>query len=212
VPINVAVVEDDRGERDGLAVLISGTSGFRCVGAYPDAEAALKQLRGNWPDVVLMDIHLPKMSGIECVDRLKAQRPALQILVLTISEDTNEVLQSFMAGASGYLLKGTQPAELLGAIADVHRGGSPMSSRIARKLVQYLQRKGQASKAGKAISKREQEILTLLAKGHRYKEIADQLSISARTVCNHVQRIYEKLDTHSCTEAVLKFLDGKQPF
>jgi DNA-binding NarL/FixJ family response regulator len=215
MPINVALVEDDSGVRAGLAALINGTSGFRCVGAYPNAEAALKtlkQLRGNWPDVLLMDIHLPEMSGLECVARLKAQRPALKILMLTISEDSNEIFQSLMAGASGYLLKGTPPAELLAAIADAHRGGSPLSSRIAGQLVQYFHRKGQVLKTGKAISKREQEILSLLAKGERYKEIADQLSISVRTVCNHVQRIYDKLHVRSCTEAVAKFLDSKQLF
>jgi len=207
--ISVAIVEGNTGVREGLAALINGTSGFRCTGAFPDAETALQQLRGHWPDVLLMDIHLPNMSGISGVARLKAQRPTLQILVLTVCEDADEILESFMAGASGYLVKPTPPAEVLEAIAEVHQGGAPMSGQIARKVVEYFQKKGHATGITGTVSKRELEVLTLLAKGFRYKEIADQLAISVLTVRSHLQRIYVKLHVRSRTEAVLIFLDAK---
>jgi len=207
--IKVAIVEDDTGVRQSLGALISGTPGFQCTGSYPNAEAALKQIPRDWPDVVLMDINLPGASGINCVAKLKALRPKVQIIIFTVHEDTNEIFKSLMAGASGYLIKDTPPAEILEAIGDVHRGGSPMSSHIARKVVDYFQHKGRTSEDIEALSGREMEVLTQLAKGHRYKEIADDLSISVLTVRSHLQRIYDKLHVRSRTEAVVKFLAGR---
>lgn len=183
--LKVAVVDDDTGVRDGLATLINGTIGFRCSGAYPNAETALKQLSGNWPDVVLMDLNLPEMSGIECVAKLKTLNPRLQILMLTVCEDSGEIFKSLMAGASGYLTKETPPSEILEAIGEVHRGGSPMSGHIARKVVQYFQKRGQDLEDGGNLSRREIEVLGHLAKGCRYKEIADLMSISVLTVRSH---------------------------
>ena len=209
MPINVAIVEDDSGVRESLTALISGTPGFRCTGAYPNAEVALKQLNGNWPDVILMDINLPGMSGIECVAKVKSARPKIQILIFTVHEDSNEIFESLMAGANGYLIKDTPPAGILEAIADVHQGGSPMSSHIARKVVDYFQKKGQLGVDFQELSQRELEVLTQLSKGYRYKEIADLLSISVLTVRSHLQRIYEKLHVRSRTEAVVKFLDSR---
>lgn len=206
VPINVAIVEDDSGVRESLAALIRGTVGFQCTNKYATAELALRELPKNWPDVVVMDINLPNQSGIECVAKLKLLKPKLQILIFTVLEDSNEIFKSLMAGASGYLIKETPPAEILQAITEVHRGGSPMSGSIARKVVNYFQKKGKFSEDVESLSARELEVLTHLAKGYRYKEIADALSISSLTVRSHLQKIYEKLQVHSRTEAVVKFL------
>jgi DNA-binding NarL/FixJ family response regulator len=156
-----------------------------------------------------MDINLPGDSGITCVTKLKALKPKVQVIIFTVHADTNEIFKSLMAGASGYLVKQTPPAQILEAIADVHRGGSPMSSQIARKVVDYFQSKGRTSEDVETLSNRELQVLTQLAKGHRYKEIADDLSISVLTVRSHLQRIYEKLQVRSRTEAVVKFLAGR---
>jgi DNA-binding NarL/FixJ family response regulator len=190
--------------------VLNGTAGFRCTGAYANAETALREIKFNCPDVVLMDINLPKMSGVECVAKLKAALPELHVLMLTICEDTQEIFDSLKAGASGYLLKETPTAEILEAIADVTKGGAPMSSQIARKLIQYFQKMGPDEEIAESLSKREIEVLTYLAKGYRYKEIADALSISALTVRSHLQRIYDKLHVRSRTEAVVKFLGSRQ--
>jgi DNA-binding NarL/FixJ family response regulator len=206
MPITVAIVEDDNGVRESLAALIKGTPGFQCLNKFPNAELALKELPRNWPDVVIMDINLPRQSGIECVAKLKALKPKLQILIFTVFEDSNEVFKALMAGASGYLMKDTPPAEILDAINEVHRGGSPMSGLIARKVVDYFQSKGKTSEDVGSLSARELEVLTYLAKGFRYKEIGDVLSISSLTVRSHLQKIYEKLHVRSRTEAVVKFL------
>ena len=208
--IKVAIVEDDAGVRESMSVLINGTAGFRCINTFPNAEVALKKLPLEWPDVVLMDINLPEISGIECVSRLKAIRPSLQILMLTVYMENEKIFKSLMAGASGYLIKQTPPAQILDAIAEVHRGGSPMSSHIARKVVQFVQQQGASTEETANLSKREHEILTQLAKGYQYKEIADMLGISVLTVRNHLRNIYEKLHVRSRTEAVVKFL-GKAP-
>jgi DNA-binding NarL/FixJ family response regulator len=210
IPIKVAIVEDGTGVRESLAIVLNGTAGFRCTGAYANAETALREIKFNCPDVVLMDINLPKMSGVECVAKLKAARPELHVLMLTICEDTQEIFDSLKAGASGYLLKETPTAEILEAVADVTKGGAPMSSQIARKLIQYFQKMGPDEEIAENLSKREIEVLTYLAKGYRYKEIADALSISALTVRSHLQRIYDKLHVRSRTEAVVKFLGSKQ--
>ena len=173
----------------------------------PDGESALAQLPALRPDVVLMDIRLPGLSGIECVRRLKAVLPGVQIVMLTVFEDEERVFDALAAGATGYLVKRTPPAEILAAIAEVRRGGSPMSSAIARKVVQAFQHSRRSAPGGALeLSPREQEILTLLARGLRYKEVADQLGIALDTVRSHIRRIYEKLHVTSRTEAVVKFL------
>jgi DNA-binding NarL/FixJ family response regulator len=211
MPIKVSIVEDDAGVRESLSVLINGTGGFRCISTFPNAEVAIKQLPLDWPDVVLMDINLPEISGIECVSKLKAIRPTLQILMLTVYMENDKIFKSLMAGASGYLIKQTSPAQILDAITEVQRGGSPMSSQIARKVVQYIQQTNNPSDETSDLSKREHEILSHLAKGYQYKEIADMLGISALTVRNHLRNVYEKLHVRSRTEAVVKFLGKSSP-
>jgi DNA-binding NarL/FixJ family response regulator len=202
--INVAIVEDEGEVREGLAVLINGSEGFRCIQTYSSAESALPEILKNKPDVVLMDINLPGMSGIECISKLKASRPDLPIMVLTVYDDDEKIFESLKAGASGYLLKKTPPAKLLEAILELHNGGSPMSSSIARKVVEAFQTMGPSSEEAQNLSKREQEILSCLAKGYRYKEIAETLFISIETVRTHLRNIYEKLHVRSRSEAVLK--------
>ena len=206
MPITVSIIEDDRRVRESLAVLINGTENLRCVSTHATGEEAVQEIGQKKPDVVLMDINLPAMSGIECVRKLKAQLPRLQILMLTMYEDDEKVFQSLVAGASGYLVKRTSPAELLKAIEEVHRGASPMSGKIARTVVEYFQKLQSDSPQQQYLSKREEEILNLLAKGYRYKEIADALSISFETVRTHLKNIYDKLHVHSRTEAVVKYL------
>ena len=203
--IKVAIIEDDTGIRESLAVLVNMGSGFRCLNTFSNVEAALKALPGSWPDVLLMDINLPRMDGIEGVSKLKAMRPQLQVLMLTVYADTEKIFDSLKAGASGYLLKQTSPAEILEAIQEVHSGGSPMSSTIARKVVRHFQQQPVLNEA-ENLSKRELEILEHLAKGFQNKQIAQALGIEFETVRSHLRRIYEKLHVNSRTEAVIKFL------
>lgn len=205
--IKVSIVEDDAGIRESLAILINGAPGFRCINTFANAEAALKQIPLDWPDVILMDINLPKMSGIELVAKLKAMHPTIQVIMLTVYADNEKIFKSLKAGASGYLLKQTPPNEILDAITDVQRGGSPMSNSIARQVVLYFQQRPPANET-ENLSKRELEILGHLAKGYQYKEIADTLSLSVLTVRAHIRNIYEKLHVHSRTEAVVKYLQG----
>jgi DNA-binding NarL/FixJ family response regulator len=208
MPIKVAIVEDDTTIRESLVIVLNGSSGFRCLGAFPNAETALKQLPLDWPEVVLMDINLPNMSGIDCVAKLKALRPELLIVMLTVYADSDKIFQSLEVGAAGYLLKQTPPVEILQAITDVHAGGSPMSNAIARKVVQFFQRRKSTNET-ESLSKREMELLTHLAKGFQYKEIAEAMSISVPTVRAHIRNIYEKLQVHSRTEAVVKYLGSQ---
>jgi DNA-binding NarL/FixJ family response regulator len=203
-PIRVALVEDDPQVREGLRSLLGASPGFRCVAACSSAEEALQRLPSLSPDVVLMDIHLPGMSGIECIRRLKQLQPTLQITMLTVFEDHDRIFQSLAAGASGYLLKQTPPAKLLEAIAELNQGGSPMSAQIARRVVETFQRPASVPAGGESLTPREQEIIQLLARGYLYKEIADQLGLSVETVRTHLHRIYEKLHVHTRTEAVMK--------
>jgi DNA-binding NarL/FixJ family response regulator len=205
--IRVAIVEDNDKVREGLGVLIGGSNGFRVVASHRTAEDALQHLPAANLDVVLMDIHLPKMSGIECVAKLKERSPALQIMMLTVYEDDEQVFKSILAGATGYILKRTPPAELLEAIQELHDGGSPMSDTIARKVVQAFQQMGKSSTETENCSAREMEILSYLAKGHNDKEIADHLFLSIKTVRTHLRNIYHKLHVRSRTEAVLKYLN-----
>jgi len=204
--INVAIVDDDREVREGIALLINGTQNYRCVGAYGSAQEAVEKIPGLGVHVVLMDINMPHTTGIECVVRLKQLQPSLQIMMLTSFEDDEKIFQSLVAGASGYMLKKTPPAKLLEAIEEIYNGGSPMSNQIARKVVETFQSGGSASKDTTGLTQREQEILSHLAKGYRYKEIADTLFISVETVRTHLRNIYEKLHVRSRTEAVLKYL------
>ena len=170
-----------------------------------------KELPLHWPDIVLMDINLPRMSGIECVAKLKALRPALQVVMLTVHMDSDLVFKSLRAGASGYLLKQTQPAEIISALSDLLRGGAPMTNSIARMLVSFFQQPT-SSKETETLTKRELEILNHLAKGYQYKEIADLLSINLLTVRTHIHNMYEKLHVRSRTEAVVKFLNTNRTF
>jgi DNA-binding NarL/FixJ family response regulator len=205
VSITVSVIEDDAPARDILSEWIRGADGMKCVSAYKDAESALATLALDTPSVVLMDINLPGMSGIGCVQRLKPQMMATQFVMLTVYEDSEHIFKALSSGASGYLLKRTPRAELLAAIRDVHSGGSPMSSRIARKIVQSFQRFNTSPKDAVDLSPREREVLELLARGYLYKEIADSLRISVPTVNTHIRRIYEKLHVRSRSQAIAKF-------
>ena len=204
--IRIAIVEDDEKIRSSLVVLLEGTHGFRCVGAYEDAESALRDLPRKEPDIALVDINLPGMQGIELVQRLKQGNAAAQFIMLTVYEDTHKIFDSLAAGAVGYLLKMTPPDELLTAIREVRAGGSPMSPQIARKVVQSFHKVDSGKGEIVQLTKREDEILKLLSKGFLYKEIGEQLFISADTVHNHIRHIYEKLQVHSRTEAVVKYL------
>jgi len=206
MPIKVAIVEDNDEIREGLALLINGSPGFCCVASYASAEEALAEMLDEPPDVVLMDIHLPKMSGIECVARLKERLPQLQIMMLTVYEDDDLVFKSLVAGATGYILKKTPPSELLEAIQVLYNGGSPMSNQIARKVVEAFRHMGRSSQETENLSEREMEILSYLAKGYHDKEIADTLFISVETVRTHLRNIYKKIHVRSRTEAALKYL------
>jgi DNA-binding NarL/FixJ family response regulator len=202
--ITVAIVEDDPLILENLSRLIQETPGFRCVAVFPNAEQALLQIPRNPPDVVLMDLNLPGVSGVECVRRLKKLLPKLQILVLTVYEDSEKVFAALKAGAGGYLLKRTSPDKLLEAIRDIQQGGAPMSSHIARQVVQSFQRSARSTPEVETLSPREEEILYLVSGGYHNKEIASRLSISLETVRVHLRNIYEKLHVHSRSEAVVK--------
>ena len=204
--ITVSIVEDNEQLRGTLARMISRAEGFRCLSQYGDAESALEGLPKEPPEVVLMDINLPGMNGVECVRRLKPLIPLIQIVMLTVYEDTENIFNALTAGAAGYLLKRTKSAELLEAIREVHRGGSPMTTHIARKVTQSFQRAGPSTQPTENLSEREQEVLDCLSQGLIYKEIAEKLGISYETVHTYIRRIYEKLQVRTRTEAVAKFL------
>jgi len=204
--ISVSVVDDEPGLRASIATFINGSPGFRCASAYGSAEAALQGLPADRPDVVLMDINMPGTNGIECVRKLKALSPEIQIVMFTVYEDTDQIFKALTAGATGYLLKRLPPAKLLQAIQEVHEGGSPMSSSIARKVVASFQTVTPDSGKRPHLSPREEAVLDYLAKGLPYKQIADQLDISTNTVRTYLRRIYEKLHVQSRTEAVAKYI------
>jgi DNA-binding NarL/FixJ family response regulator len=209
MPIKVALVEDDEGIRSSLTTLIRRTPALRLAGEYPDAETALKEIPRRPPNVVLMDINLPGMNGVECVRSLKASLPQVQFLMLTVYEDSDSLFNSLKAGASGYLLKRTASARLLEAIRDVHAGGSPMTPQLARRVVQFFSRPPQETPPATRLTAGEREFLDQLAKGYAYKEIADRMKISIDTVRSYVRTVYEKLHVHSRTEAVVKYLKGR---
>jgi DNA-binding NarL/FixJ family response regulator len=204
--ITVSIVEDQEALRGTLARMLNRAEGFRCVSHYPDAEAALKDLPNVKPDVVLMDINLPGMNGVECARQLKQLLPGTQVMMLTVYEDTENIFNALAAGASGYMLKNTPRDELLAAIREIRRGGSPMTTQIARKVVQSFLRAPASTESTEALSPREQEVLDLLSHGLIYKEIAEKLGISYETVHTYIRRIYEKLQVRTRTEAVAKFL------
>jgi RNA polymerase sigma factor (sigma-70 family) len=206
MPITVSIVEDNEQLRGTLARVLSRADGFRCLSQYADAESALEGLSKEPSEVVLMDINLPGMNGVECVRRLKTAAPKTQVVMLTVYEDTDNIFNALAAGAAGYLLKRTKSAELLEAIREVQRGGSPMTTHIARKVTQSFQRAGLSSKSTENLSDREQEVLDCLSQGFLYKEIAEKLGISYETVHTYIRRIYEKLQVRTRTEAVAKFL------
>lgn len=208
--ISVSIVEDDAAVRASLVKLIDGSPGYRCVSQHPDAESALMEIPDVRPDVTLMDINLSGLDGVECVRRLKPQLPGTQVIMLTVYQNTGHIFNALAAGATGYLLKQTPPDELLSAIKSVHGGGSPMSSHIARKIVQYFQQPAQSTDGEQKLSPREVEVLDLLVKGYLYKEIADSMSVTYATVHTHIRHIYEKLHVRSRTEAVAKRLGAVQ--
>ena len=203
--IAVYIVEDDASAREILADWMNHASGFKCIGAQGSVEQALEHLPVEKPSVVLMDINLPGMSGIEGVRRLKPLLPDAQFLMLTVYEDADHVFEALEAGAMGYLLKQTPRSELLASIKDVCAGGSPMTSNIARRVVRAFHRQAPTVPESAKLSQREREVLELLARGYLYKEIVDSLNISRGTLNTYVRRTYEKLHVRSRAQAVAKF-------
>ena len=209
--IKVAIVDDDEGIRTSLAALIRRAPDLRLVGDYANAETALQEIPKRSPNVVLMDINLPGINGVECVRQLKTTLPAVQFLMLTVYEDSDSLFNSFKAGARGYLLKRTASVRLLDAIRDVHAGGSPMTPHLARRVVEYLSKPPKGNTPDSPVSgltPGEREFLDQLANGYAYKEIAGRMNISIDTVRSYVRTVYEKLHVHSRTEAVVKYLRG----
>ena len=207
MPITVSIVEDQEALRNTVARVLNRAEGFKCISHFGSAEDALKDIPKNPPEVVLMDINLPGLNGVECVRQLKEKLPKLLIMMLTVYEDTENIFNALAAGASGYMLKRTPRAELLEAIKEVRRGGSPMTTHIARLVVQSFQKPVSApDPAIENLSPREQEVLDCLAQGLIYKEIADKLGVSYETVHTYIRRIYEKLQVRTRTEAVARFL------
>ncbi|MDB6110400.1 MAG: Two component transcriptional regulator, LuxR family [Pedosphaera sp.] len=206
--IKVAIVDDDEGIRSSLAALIRRASALKFVGDYPDAETALKEIPRHPPHVVLMDINLPGMNGVECVRQLKGSLPTVQFLMLTVYEDSDSLFNSLKAGASGYLLKRTASARLLEGIRDVHAGGAPMTPQLARRVVQHFSKPTEDNSPVSRLTAGEREFLDQLANGYAYKEIAGRMEISIDTVRSYVRTVYEKLHVHSRTEAVVKYLRG----
>lgn len=206
MPINISLVEDNQKLRGTLASLLDAAEGFHCLSQYGTAEEALVGLPKDKPDIVLMDINLPGINGVECVRRLKQAAPEISVVMLTAYEDTENIFNALAAGATGYLLKRAPRAELLDAIREVQRGGSPMTTHIARKVVQSFQKASPSAPTSETLSAREQEVLDYLSQGFLYKEIAEKMGISYETVHTYIRRIYEKLQVRTRTEAVAKFL------
>ena len=207
--ITVSIVDDDPGLRDSIGQFLKTARGFKCLSVYASAEEALAGIPAESPDVVLMDINMAGVDGIECTRRLKILAPNVHILMLTVYEDTDRIFKALTAGASGYLLKRVAPAKLLEAIRDVHSGGSPMSGPIARKVVQFFQQGSPPKGENEGLSTRERQVLQFLAQGYAYKQIGDELGVSIDTTRTYIRRIYEKLHVHSRTEAVVRFLGNQ---
>lgn len=204
--IRVSVVEDDPGLRENLVHFLGKARDIECVSEHGSAEDALRELPAIKPDVVLMDINLPRMNGIECVGKLKNRLPEVQVLMVTVFEDSDRIFKALLAGANGYLLKDSIATDIVKAVREVRKGGAPLNSIIARKVVQFFQQIPAGSKAETDLTPRELEVIELLAKGLAYKEIADRLEISLDTVRRHCTHIYQKMHVHSRTEAVVKYL------
>ena len=206
MPLTVSIVEDDLPTRETLVKLLNGAPGVHCLASYGTAEAALRGIPPEKPDVTLVDIHLPRMSGIECVAQLKLKLPELRILMLTTYGDSHLIFDSLRAGASGYLLKQAGYTDLIQAINEVHAGGAPMTAQVARQVVEHFHKIQKPASDVDKLTAREKEILGLLVKGFLYKEISDKLGISMSTVSMHLQHIYEKLHVQSRAAATAKFL------
>lgn len=209
--IKVAIVEDSADLRRSLTLLLEDSPGFSCVGSYFTAEDALRQLPKAPPKVVLMDINLPNMSGIECTRRLKELLPQVRVIMITVCRDNDRIFKALRAGACGYLLKRSSPEDILEAIKEVHQGGAPMSSEVARNVVEAFQQSATPQNQASELSTREQEVLELVAKGLPDKEIAAKLSISISTVRFHLKHVYDKLHVRSRMEAALKHSAGSPP-
>jgi DNA-binding NarL/FixJ family response regulator len=207
--IGVAIVEDDRSTREGLGLLINGSPGYRCVGTYGSVEEALRRIGGQQPDVLLLDIHLPGLSGSEGVRVFREKYPWVQVLMLTIYAEQERVFESICNGACGYLLKKTPPAKLLEAIREAHDGGSPMSPEIARKVVTLFQKTRPPERIDQQLTPQEVRLLQCLSQGFSYQAAGSELRISINTIRNYVRSIYEKLHVHSKSEAVSKALRSR---
>lgn len=202
--INVALVEDDKDFRKALSMVIENDPELALAGVFTSSEEYILKFDQVFPDVVLMDINLPGMTGIECISLLKPRRPEVNYIICSVYEEDDKLFASLKNGASGYILKGSHPQKIAGAIFEVHKGGSPMSATMARKVVESFYRVPQYNSSYAGLSKREKEILEYLSKGYRYKEISDFLCISIETVRTHIRNIYEKLQVNSRTEAINK--------
>jgi len=209
MPITVCIVEDNDRVREGFARLIDDAKGFRFVGGYSTAEEGLKHIPSVRPDVVLMDIRLPKMSGVDCVRKLRSQVPEILVVMLTSYEDDDLIFQALKAGASGYMLKQIPPADILSAIHEVHEGGAPMSGAIARKVIQSFHPNDPSASPTESLTPRERVVLRFLSKGYMNKEIADELGLALLTVKVHVRNILDKLHVRSRTEAASKYLSER---
>jgi DNA-binding NarL/FixJ family response regulator len=206
MPITVSIVEDHEQTRASIVALLRKAPGLKCLDAYPTAEAALAGVPIRTPNVLLVDIRLPRMSGIQCVAHLRSVIANLRVLMLTTYEERELIFDSLRAGASGYILKNALRTELVQAVEQVDAGGAPMSMPIARKLVGFFQERSPTGSDLENLTQREQEILTLLARGYQYKEIAETAGVKLETVRSHIKHIYDKLHVRSRTEATLKFL------
>jgi len=207
--LKVAIIEDVRSLRDGLRMLIDGTDGFSCVGSFRTMEEALEKIEANPPDVVLADIGLPGMSGIDGVRVMKDRNPSLTVLMLTVYEDNERIFDALCAGACGYLVKKTPPARLLDSIREAINGGSPMSPEIARRVVNLFREIQPPERADYTLTPHELRLLKLMVEGHSYKTAAAELGVSLNTVCFHIKQIYEKMQVHSKSEAVVKALRNR---
>lgn len=202
--IRVALVEDNVKLRRQLEQFLNASPGFQCVAAFADAESAIADMAAAAPDVALMDIQLPKMSGVECVARLKDRMPDLKVVMLTAYDNSELIFEALQNGAVGYLLKRTPPAELLRSLEDVQNGGAPMNSHIARLVVQSFHRRGLSPRQAENLTPREEEVLRLVARGYINKEIGEQLGITLETVRQHLKNCYAKLHVRTRTEAAMK--------
>ncbi len=211
MPLTVALVEDQLNVREDWCRLINSFPDLSCTCMCKSGEEALRIIPAGVPDVVLMDIFLPRMSGIECTARLKTLLPQTQIVILTAMDDEDLVFMALEAGANGYLLKSIKPADLRAALLDVLSGGGPMTSEIARRVIESFRHKFKTRDENLRLSLREEQVLVLLSKGYPNKAIAGRLQLSVDTVCNHLKHVFEKLHVRSRTEAVVRYLDSKKP-